>query len=793
MKFLLLLLLLLPTLTYGQNVTLSGFIVEKESKESLPYVNVLNRSTKEGNHSNAYGFYSIQVPKGQQVEVQFSFVGYHTAVHQISSINDVVLHVELVAKEQELKEVTVIADILPVDDQLSHIQLPVQTIKQAPALLGEKDVIKTLKLLPGVQRGTEGSTALYVRGGGPGQNLIILDDAQVYNANHLFGFFSTFNGDAIKSVDFWKGAFPARYGGRISSVLDLKMKEGNKEKFAGEGGIGILASRLTLEGPIQKGKSSFLISGRRTYLDLLTKPFMSNDFTTAYRFYDLNIKLNFDHDLKNKFFISSYFGNDKFLNNEEASRAQSTIKTRTDMGWGNATSSLRWNHLFNNKLFFNTTLLYSHYRFYLKDNYTRSGSRPESLFSHYQSSITDFALKTDFDYFHSNQHSFKWGGAGVHHNYVPRAFALKDQESRNDEENIQEYNNMEFGAYLEHIWQPIKKVKVNTGLRLNALITSNQNFLVAEPRLLAEYDVFRGIRIQGAYARVNQFVHLLSNTGIGLSTDLWVPVTEQAPFEQSDQISIGALKSFPGVKGLSLSIESYRKYLRNIVAYREGASFQVISEGAKEISWEDNVITGEGLSYGTEVLLRKSRGKFTGWVGYTLSWTIHQFDELNYGKRFYPRQDSRHNISLVGMYELSPKVKLSASWVYSTGAALTVPRAYYYGNFASGSDTKAIVGPEGFMSKIVTEEIARVPYYGSRNSFRAEAYHRLDMAIQFYKKKEKWERWWEFGLFNAYSRRNPFYYYLEATNDYQQNGQRIQLRKKSLFPILPSISYNFKF
>ncbi|AHM61846.1 TonB-dependent receptor plug [Flammeovirgaceae bacterium 311] len=796
MRVLLILCLLVSQLSFAQNTILSGFVKEKGSQEQLAGVNVHISGTQAGTASNAYGFFSIQLPKGQEVEIVFSFVGYHKAVHRITSQKDLVLDIELVPKEQELDVLSVTAEVSPGENYLGHVQLPVEMVKQMPALLGEKDVIKILQLLPSVQRGTEGSTALYVRGGGPGQNLILLDDAQVYNASHLFGFFSTFNGDAIKSVDFWKGAFPARYGGRISSVIDIKMKDGNKEKLAGEGGIGLLSSRLTLEGPIQKGKSSFLVSGRRSYLDLLTKPFMSDDFVTAYRFYDLNLKLNLDHDPKNKFFISGYFGNDKFLNQEEVSRAQSTINAKTDLGWGNSTSSLRWNHIYNNKLFSNTTLLYSYYKFYLNDDFSRSGTNPENLYSSFKSSVTDYALKTDFDYYWSNTHSLKFGATAVHHTYKPRSYASRS-DSDSNEESVQQYNNQELGAYLEDTWQPLSKLSVNAGLRLNALISPQQHYILAEPRLMAEYEVFWRIKVQGAYARVNQFVHLLSNTGMGLSTDLWVPATEQAPPEQADQVSIGASKSFKGSGGLSLSVESYRRYLRNIVAYTEGANFLVISEGASEVNWEDNITIGKGLAYGTEVLLRKSRGKLNGWIGYTLSWTIHQFDELNYGKRFYPRQDSRHNISIVGTYELSPKVKLSASWVYGTGNALTVPKAYYYGNYGVQVYARPVMSPDGAIFRFESEQIARVPYYGSRNSFRAEAYHRLDLAVQVHKQKEKWERYWEFGLFNAYSRKNPFYYYLEATNTYDQNhkptGQKIELKKKSLFPVLPSISYNFKF
>ena len=785
--------LLLPYISSAQNVSLSGFVREKGSKESLPYANITIQDGQGGTYSNAYGFYTLQIPANRQVHIVFSSIGYESTIQTLTLKTDSILVVELIPKEHQLEEIIVVAPQNPVKP-IGNIHLPTQIVKEVPSLMGEKDVIKTIKLLPGVQRGTEGSTALYVRGGGPGQNLILLDDAQVYNANHLFGFFSVFNGDAIKNVSFWKGSIPARYGGRISSVIDVQMKDGNKEEVKGEAGVGLLSARLMVEGPLKKGKSSFLIATRRSYLDLLTMPLMPEDAKVGYRFYDFNVKLNFDHNAKNRFFISGYFGNDKLMTKEKVARAQSNIDAETNLGWGNSTASVRWNHIFNDRLFSNTTFVYSRYNFYLNDSFVRVGVQPYDTFSDYNSSISDYSIKTDFDYFLSNKHHLKSGFIFTYHLYKPRDVSRSNGSERVNEEKEQRFPNQELGAYIEDTWQPSEKLTANVGIRFNGVLTASKNYFVAEPRVSLSYEVYNDISLSASYARTNQFVHLLSNTGIGLATDLWVPVTFKAPPQQADQVAVGFSKEFLK-HGFSLSVESYRKYMRNILAYKEGATFLGIDDGVSDVNWEDNITLGEGFSYGTEVLLQKTQGRLKGWVGYTLSWTVHKFKDLNYGKNFYPKYDSRHNISLVGIYKISPKIALSASWVYSTGNALSIPQGYFFGDFATGAYTRLarIPGTDSYVNEIEKERIDKVPYYGSRNSFRAEAYHRLDIAIQLHKKKRKYQRYWEFGLFNAYNRKNPFYYYLETTNDYVSNGQRIELKKKSLFPILPSISYNIKF
>lgn len=767
----------LTTSIYAQVTTISGYVREQGSLEKLPGVVVSVEGYSQHTVSNTYGFYSLSLPTDKNYTISFSSVGYQKIEKRVDLKIETFLSVELPTNVTHLDEVTI------KDRKLTEpgvTRLPIQQIKLIPALLGEKDVIKALQLLPGVQKATEGFTALYVRGGGPDQNLILLDEAPVYNANHLFGLFSTFNGDAIGNVSFWKGGFPARYGGRLSSVIDLKMKEGNKEKFHGEGGIGLLSSRLTVEGPISKGKSSYLISARRSYFDLISKPFMQKNTATLYNFFDINAKSNVELSSKDNLYFSGYFGNDKLANNEESINSASVVQTKSKLIWGNATGTLRWNHQLNTKLFANTTLFFTNFNFDLtEDFHRRRDSISTGMSTSFRSSLQDWGFKTDFDYYPNNFHTIKSGFQFIRHRFKPRIYAFEDLSRKSSEENTEKYVSAEYSIYVEDAFKISNQFNFNGGLRLTGLKSDGKNYLFFEPRLTLNYLLAEKWSISASYSRGNQFIHLLSNTGIGLSTDLWVPTTRQTPPQQADQITAGISRKFPK-NGLVFTVESFRKWLRNIIAYREGASFLAISDGVQELKWKDNVTNGKGWAYGTEFLLQKNTGKLTGWIGYTLSWTIHQFDDLNNGKRFFPRYDRRHDISIVGSYKISEKVRLSANWLYATGNSISAPLSYSFINYDFSAN------PTGGV-------INTIDYLGSRNSFRAEAYHRLDLSVQLLKKKRWGERSWEFGLYNAYSRKNPFYYYLKTRNDFAEKGQRTELVKKSLFPVIPSITYNFKF
>ncbi|MBS9766808.1 MAG: TonB-dependent receptor, partial [Flavobacteriaceae bacterium] len=730
-------------------------------------------SIKSGTMTNNYGFYSITLPKGSY-KIYFSYIGYETVGKEIILDKDLSLNVEIEGSIS-LSEVVISAkkkEKLSQMSQMSKIEVPIVQIKEIPSLLGEKDVLKTLQLMPGVQSGTEGSSGIYVRGGGPDQNLIILDDAPVYNANHLFGFFSIFNGDALKSVSLTKGGFPARYGGRLSSVLEMNMKDGNKEKVSGELGIGLISSRLTLEAPIVKDKSSFLISGRRTYIDVLTKPLMKGeDEKVGYYFYDLNAKANYDFSDKDKLYISGYFGRDKFSFEEED-------EYESGLSWGNATGTLRWNHLFGNKVFSNTSLIFSDYTFSIFDKQT---SEDEKFELHYSSGIQDVGLKYDMQYNYSPKYLIRTGFSSTFHKFRPSAIVVKEEFTGNGnpfKRNIKTIKTVESGFYVENELKLWNKLRMNAGLRLSHYSHKDKSYVMPEPRFSASYSFTNDFSTKASYASMNQYVHLLSSTGINLPLDLWVPSTDKIKPQRSKQVALGFVKDF-NRQNFSLSVEGYYKKMDDIIGYKPGASFLLMEdlESADEFSWEDTVMRGQGWSYGMEFLLQRKIGKLSGWIGYTLSWTQHQFDEDNGGKKYDARYDRRHDISVVSIYKLTDNITLSGTWVYGTGNAVNLPSAQYEPEFQGKS----------FSYK----NRYRALSYGNKNSFRMRAYHRLDLGIQFHKKRKTYERTWEISVYNAYMRKNPFFY--QINEGIVKDSKRNRLNQVSLFPIIPSISYNIKF
>lgn len=756
--------------------SISGYVKELGSSELLPGVTVYLPSKNIGTTTNSYGFYSITLAEEDTVALNFSFLGYATEVRKISLHSNVVLDIFLDPASDVLEEVVIqkerAQERIAETPQMSHVDIPIKQIKAIPALFGEKDVLKVLQLMPGVQKGTEGTSGLYVRGGGPDQNLIILDDATVYNANHLFGFFSVFNGDALKSVELYKGGFPARFGGRLSSVIEMSMKEGNKEKLAGEFGVGLISSRLTLEGPLVKNKASFLISARRTYIDALIYPLLPQESKFGYNFYDLNAKVNYDFGRNNKIYLSGYFGRDKFF----ARFSENQEKFSSGILWGNGTSTLRWNHLFSNKLFANTSLVFSNFRFKI---FAENESPDQNLSLQYYSGIRDFSLKHDIDFLPNPQHSIKAGVLLTHHTFTPSAVVAEVGESK--ERIISELKAIESAVYVEDLFKPTNRIFINGGFRISNFTTQGKTYFNPEPRLSASYKVKENVAVKGSFATMNQYLHLLSNTSIGLPTDLWVPATKNVQPQRSNQVAAGVVRDF--TKGnFSMSLEGYYKKSNNVIGYKEGASFLMLGDpsNGNEVSWEKNVASGNAWSYGAEFLLQKKYGRFSGWIGYTLSWTQMQFDSINKGKKFYAKYDRRHDISLVGIYRISDQVTLSSTWVYGSGNAITLPIGSYNTN------------PHQIYSGNTNDN--NVTEFSERNAFRMASYHRMDISLQLHRELS-WggERTWEISLYNAYSRRNPFFYFIDTEYNQSNNTSRNVLKQVSLFPILPSISYSLKF
>jgi outer membrane receptor for ferrienterochelin and colicin len=790
----LLCLIFLSNLLGAQTHTISGFVQAKSSGEKLIGANVYDKSTYTGVSTNVYGFYSLTLPEGD-VSIEASFVGFHKLPLSFKLSKDTTIIFKM-GGSNELNEVEIVAsqaEKIQEASQMSAMTIPIQTIEKIPMLLGEADVMKALQLLPGVQSGSEGSSGLYVRGGGPDQNLILLDGVPVYNASHLFGFFSVFNPDALNHVELIKGGFPAHYGGRLSSVIDIRMKEGNNQEFHGSGSVGIISSKLTLEGPLIKDKASFLISGRRTYIDLLARPIIkaalkSNgaEGVAGYYFYDLNAKVNYKISEKDRVFLSAYTGDDRFyFDIAETYRASRTQEIRSEVGaelaWGNLTGALRYNRVMSNKLFMNLTATYSRYNFGVGQSFveTSEPSNPDldnNFRFNYNSGINDWSGRIDFDYMPTKNHLVKFGGGDIYHTFTPGIQVFKAQSS--DDTGV----DTTFGAnrifaheyflYVEDDFKIGNRLKINAGLHFSGFLDSKNNFYSLQPRFSGRYLITELLSFKASYAEMQQYIHLLTNATIGLPTDLWVPSTERIKPEYSRQIAAGLAYTFK--ETYEISLEGYYKWMSNLIEYKDGASF---FNDAK--NWQDQVEVGRGWSYGIEAFVQKKVGKTSGWIGYTLSWTERQFDNLNFGEPFPYRYDRRHDLSIVLTHEINENFDIGAAWVYGTGNAVSLPLESYLG----ASNGLGFGGNQP------------IDYYESRNGYRMRAYHRLDFGANFHKKKKHWDRTISIGAYNAYSRRNPFFLYFQEEYFFDDLGSYSirNLTQVSLFPIIPYISYGFKF
>lgn len=760
--------------------TLSGFVKDSLSGESLIGATVSVNGHGKGIVSNQYGFYSITMPRGTYT-VYISFAGYQTQQLDLAFDNNIDQNFYLSPKTT-LQEVIVSSkrrDGNVKNAQMGKIDLSISQVKSVPVLLGETDLLKTLQLLPGVRNAGEGNTGLYVRGGGPDQNLILLDDAIVYNTGHLFGFFSIFNSDAIKNISLIKGGMPAQYGGRLSSVLDIAMKEGNMNKFEAEGGIGAIASRISLQGPIKKNKASFIISGRRTYVDVISKPFItekSDFYGSGYYFYDFNAKVNYIFSNKDRLYLSGYFGRDVFTY-RNARRA-----FNADIPWGNSTATLRWNHVFNRKLFANTTVVYNDYAFSF-------GATQNDFNIKLSSGIHDWNAKTDFDYYASPQHKLRFGVVATYHTFTPNVLTGNQGETRFDPDNDSKKYALETGVYLQDDWEIGKRLKINTGLRysrftqlgpykvfshdLNGNKTDSvtygrgkpvKSFDGLEPRFTVRYTINDATSVKAAVSRNMQYIHLVSNAGSTLPTDLWVPSTYRVRPQISWQYAAGVFRNF-GDNTFETSLELYYKAMDNQIEYREGYTPSLKDP-------EEDFVFGKGWSYGSELFLNKTRGKLTGWIGYTLSWTWRKFAQLNDGEKYPAKYDRRHDLSVVTMYQLNKKWKFSAVFVYGSGNATSLPERFY------------VIG------NVLTQEYSKI------NQYRLSPYHRMDISATLtprQRENQKWQQSWVFSIYNVYSRLNPYFVYFNQDGSPYDGTLSMKAQQVSLFPIIPSVTWNFKF
>ncbi|MCH8902918.1 MAG: TonB-dependent receptor [Bacteroidetes bacterium] len=770
----------------AQKYTISGYVVDRNTGEKLIGTAIFEKNAGQGTTSNTYGFYSLTLPE-DSVNIIFHFVGYSAVLKRFHLHKDIVLNIEM-EPSLDLTEVEInVDDYERIEQQstMSTIKIPVEQIKALPALLGEVDVLKALQLLPGVQSGVEGTSGFYVRGGGPDQNLILLDGTPVYNANHLFGFFSVFNADAINSVELIKGGFPARYGGRLSSVIDINLKEGNMKKYQGSGSIGIVASKLTLEGPIIKDKSSFIVSARRTYIDVLLQPFIryalnqGSGTKAGYYFYDLNAKINYKFSDKDRLYLSLYTGDDKFYfrlrqNPYLYDGVLYENKLEQEMGWGNVTSALRWNHKINKKLFSNTGITYSRYNFSVSDyreEVVTDTAMTRNIFSlKYLSGIEDWAGKVDFDYVPNPKHYLKFGIHGIYHTFRPGASTLiiqnpgiTDIDSTSGAEDVYA---TEYSTYIEDDIKFTKRLKGNLGVHYSGFYVNSKLYQSLQPRIALRYLIGKSWAIKASYSTMEQYIHLLTNTSIGLPTDLWVPSTENIKPQSAQQVALGIAKTFK--KNIQLSIEGYYKNMDNILEYSDGATFLNNNE-----EWDTKVEVGKGWSYGGEFFLQKKTGNTTGWIGYTLSWTNRQFDNINFGKIYPYKYDRRHDISVVFSHLINDRWAIAGTWVYGTGNAITLPIATY----------------TGFANDTYYGLYGAVEYYENKNDYRMASYHRMDFSAKYkFLLFKQLDSEMIMGVYNLYNRKNPLYYYF----GYDAFDNKA-LKRVSLFPFIPSLSLNFKF
>jgi hypothetical protein len=775
--------------------TISGYVQDDESGENLIGVSIYDKLSLKGTVTNQYGFYSLTLEEGKY-DITYSFIGLESQNKSVELNKDLRLNISLKSNTILTNEVIVTgekSDQNVSSSNMSQVKIEVSNIKQLPVILGEVDVLKSAQLLPGITSNGEGSSGLYVRGGGPDQNLILLDEAVVYNASHLFGFFSVFNADAIKDINIIKGGMPAEYGGRLSSVLDITMKDGNNKKYQADGGIGLLSSRLTLQGPIQKEKSSFILSGRRTYIDVLSQPFLDrvdpetgepNAFAgSGYYFYDLTTKINYRVSDKDRLYLSGYFGRDVF------SFANSDNGFAIEIPWGNATGSLRWNHLFSDKLFMNTSVIFSDYRF--EFNLAQSDFEFKIF-----SGINDWNTKVDFLYQPNQRHTIKFGANYTYHIFTPgNATGRAGDVEFAPDEIFRQYSN-EGALYFSDDFELSDDLKVNAGLRYssfqhrgdinlftylkNDLTLSNDNYRNIEPRLSLRYNLNTTSSIKASYSENYQYIHLASTSSVSLPTDLWVPSSTGIKPKFAKQYALGYFKNFND-NMFETSLEGYYKEMTNLIEYREG----YLPEDNTNSSSDDSFTFGDGDSYGIEVLLKKNRGKTTGWIGYTLSKTTRYFDEVNNGLEFPAKYDRRHDLSITATHQLSNAWVLSGVFVYATGNSITLPTERY------------VIGGDVYTQ------------FTSRNGYRTSPYHRMDIGATYNpakrknkkKKNKKFESTWNFSIYNVYSRKNPYFIYfalegLEEDGDNQniQNGNvEPKAYQVSIFPILPSVTWNFNF
>jgi len=792
---LLLFLFLIPGLSFSQEkFTISGYIRDAKNGEALIGSTVLIKELSSGTSANSYGFYSVSAPAGTYTLI-YNSLGYQTLSKTVVLSKAMTFNVELVETSQELQTVEINsekenANVKSVD--MSINKLDIKTIEKIPALLGEVDLVRAIQLLPGVATVGEGASGFNVRGGGIDQNLILLDEAPVYNSSHLFGFFSVFNPDAVLDVKLIKGGIPAQYGGRASSVLDVRMKNGNNKNFAVTGGVGVIFSRLAIEGPLVKDKGSFIVAARRSYIDVLAAPFLASDLKgSQFYFYDLTAKANYTFNDKNRIFISGYMGRDVF-------GAASVF----GFNWGNATATVRWNHVFGEKLFLNTSLIYSNY------DYTLQFGTPSTAdYFAWKSRIINYIVKPEFTWYPNTKNTVKFGLQSTYYDFVPGTttaasqgittnyslndkFALESGIYLSDEQKIGARLILEYGlrfSYYQYLGgdtvytfnpaQPDKR-KTVAGSYYAAANTDVRNYANLEPRFSAKFDLTETSSLKFSYNRMTQDLHLISNTTASIPLDVWTPTTNNIKPLLTDQVALGYFRDFGKNSMYEASAETYYKYNQNEVDYIDGADLRLNQR------LEADLLNGIGRDYGLELFLKKTKGKFTGWLSYTLSRSELLTGGVNQNNWYPSRFDHTHDLNLVMSYQVRPRLEFGANFVFMTGTPATFPTNRI--DLAVNTDP---VNPANNATILVPQNSN-----DSRNDVRIPTYNRLDLsATLHFKKKEgkRYEQYIVFSIYNVYARQNPFSIYFQQNPANAMETQAIQY--SIIGRMIPGISYNFKF
>ena len=799
----------------AQGYTVSGTVTDGKSGETLIGATVYDQRSGKGTVTNIYGRYSLTL-KRDSVDLRVSFVGYETQHYRLLLDRNRELNVKL-APAVTLDEVVITAEKVgdTRSSQMSANQMSVEKIKSVPVMFGEADLIKALQLMPGVQSGSEGNSGMYVRGGGPDENLFLLDGVPLYNVTHLGGFFSAFNTDAVKNVTLYKGSFPARFGGRLSSVLDVTQNNGNDQELHGNASIGLISAKFSLEGPLVKERTTFSVSARRTYAELLLIPLImratgqtaSDDdlapdntavnnaqFDAGYYFYDLNAKLSHKFSNRSRLYGSFYMGDDKVHG-----KVRTVTSLDEDMylgfenGWGNLVGALRWNYELTPKLFMDASVSYTQYRNRIVGNIEKvepqGGQSPSTVKGDYRSGIRELTERLDFDYAPNPDMSVKFGAAASRHWFQPEVASggidyydslLMNQRLTFDSTIMNgTVPATELTAFVEDDWSITETLKLNAGLHLSAFHVKGKTYASPQPRLSARWMLTDDLSVKAGYAYMRQYVHLLSTTSVTLPTDLWVPVTDRVEPMRSHQVAASVNYTLSGVA--DFSVETYYKAMDNLIEYKDGATFFGSSE-----SWESLVVAGRGWSYGVELLVQRDFGNLTGWVGYTWSRTMRLFDRegqtLNDGKPFPAKYDRRHDLSVVLSYKLSKRVDISATWVFSTGNAATLNTQRY--PIASDDPADYERDANGYGRGSLT-------YVEGRNNYRMPNYHRLDLGANFHRQFRHARRTINVSVYNVYNRQNPYMMYQSAQHSY--HGYPSALVQLSLFPILPSVAYTLYF